>query len=131
MGIKELFKPKGVVVPKKVIVRIPSVGDSVWWAPKGVGGEVRSVQTNGMVSLTAGPLVKNKKGRQVPRWTVQANAKSFVWRGDLNCWILGQGPHPKVVRGEIKNPKGHQIVRPTPVQMSGQAKGSFATNTKE
>jgi hypothetical protein len=126
MTLKDLFKGStrsvepgpSIVVPRAVTVRIPSLGDPVWWAPKCAGCTVTRVQTDGLITFQGGETIKNKKGRQVPRWTVQSLVKNFVWRDDLKMWIVGAGPHPKTLRG--------QVVYPEPARLSGQAQGSFA-----
>lgn len=118
MGLKDLlFKPI-IIKPRPVTLRLPSAGEKVWYAPKRCGMLVTRLRTDGMVIFQGGPIVKNKRGRQTPRWTVQARATDGVWRPDLDMWIFGEGPTPRNVRG--------QVVYPDPVQITGKAQGSFA-----
>lgn len=103
------------------IVRVPRIGDQVWWAPKGVGGVVTARYTNGNIIFQGGEIVKNKKGREVPRWTVAAGVNTYVWNADIAMWVVGQGRLPKSARGVI--------VTPDPVAVSGALKGSFAVKS--
>lgn len=104
-------------------LRIPQVGDPVWWAPKRVGLSVRRVYPNGRILCLGGETIKNSKGRQVPRWSVATHGANCVWDSDLNMWILGSGQTPKIGRDQ-------QVVYPKPVLMSGKAQGSFAVESE-
>lgn len=100
------------------LVKVPRVGDKVWWAPKEVGGLVTKREMNGTIVFQGGEIVINKKGRAVPRWTVGAGVNTYRWDESLQMWIVGQGKLPKNVRGDI--------VTPDPVAASGSSQGSFA-----
>lgn len=113
MGILRIFKG--------LITKVPQVGESVWWAPKGVGCQVTSVEPNGNVIFQGGEIVTNSNGREMPRWTVAAKVDAFVFDQNLGMWVVGQGPRPKRVR--------ETIVTPEAVVLSGKAKGSFAVKT--
>lgn len=103
---------------RKLVTRVPLVGDPVWWAPKQIGCVVTAIEPNGNVVFQGGEIVKNSRGRQIPRWTVAAGCSTYLWDESLQMWIVGQGVTPKEVRGAI--------LKPSPVQLSGQAAGSFA-----
>ena len=99
--------------------RTPLVGDPVWWAPKRAQCVVTETHGDGSFVFQGGEIVKNKRGRQVPRWTVAARHAGATWKPDLGIWIVGEGPTPK--RG-----RDHTVVYPEPVAMSGTSRGSFA-----
>lgn len=101
---------------------VPRVGDPVFWAPKGLECVVTATNPNGSFLFQGGELVTNKMGRVTPRWTVAAGADSCLYDAELKVWIVGQGPLPRSVRGTI--------ITPEPVQLSGQATGSFAVKVE-
>lgn len=103
------------------IIKIPRVGDKVWWAPKGLGGIVTGRGEKGTMIFQGGELITNKKGRVVPRWTVAAGIDTYVWHADIKMWVVGQGPTPKLVNG--------QVITPDPVAVSGASTGSFAVKS--
>lgn len=107
---------------QKVSLRVPQVGEKVWWAPKGLGCLVTHAGNGLVFQFQGGETIKNKKGRQVPRWTVQAKLGAATWDNILGMWIVGQGKTPKLVRGTI--------ITPDPVAMSGKSTGSFAVTNK-
>lgn len=102
--------------------RIPQVGDPVWWAPKQVGCVITARHPDGSMTFQGGEIVKNVKGRQVPRWTAMTGRSTYLWDARLRTWVVGQGPIPKIVRG--------LVVQPQPVALSGSAQGSFAAERK-
>lgn len=110
-----------ILVAKPTILTGPAVvlGSPVWWRPKSVGLSVQHIYSDGSVLLQGGPIVRNKSGREVPRWSVATLERNLKWHADINMWSLGQGPLPKNVRG--------QVITPDPVYLSGVAQGSFAT----
>lgn len=115
--LQKLFVRAGPVVTKA-----PMIGDPVWYAPKRVGCMVIRVNVGqNSVVFRGGPVVKNKRGREVPRWTIQTRITNLRWNPHTKMFNVGEGPTPKVVRG--------QVVYPDPVAMSGQAQGSFAITT--
>lgn len=103
---------------KAVVGKLPGVGDQVWWAPKQLGCIVTARDLNGNFTFQGGEIVRNKRGREVPRWTVMAGLDSAKWDESSKMWIVGEGPAPKNVRGVV--------IVPTPVVVSGQSKGGFA-----
>ena len=105
-----------MLIPKR-----PAVGDPVWWAPKQVGCVVTRVygDRGGRVEFAGGPITKNKIGRQAPLYTVETKGGGLTWNVHLEMWVVGQGPRPQRY-GEI-------VLLPTPVLVSGTARGSFAT----
>jgi hypothetical protein len=103
---------------KKLVSKVPNVGDPVWWASKQLGCIVTELQGNGTVIFQGGEIVKNGKGREVPRWTVATFATNAVWNGTIHMWVVGEGPAPKDVRGTV--------ITPDSVLLSGVGKGSFA-----
>lgn len=108
-----------LLVPKR-----PAVGDPVWWAPKQVGCVVTKVygDNGGRIQFQGGPIVKNNRGRQLPRFTVETVGGGARWDTRLEMWVVGQGPRPRRA--------GELILLPDPVLISGQRRGSFATNTR-
>ena len=104
------------------VLRIPAAGELVWWASKQIGCTVTKVSTNGILTFQGGEIIKNKKGRQVPRWTVQSRIENATFDPATQYWIVGEGLTPKVIRGVVVTPK--------PVSVSGYAQGSFATARK-
>jgi hypothetical protein len=106
------------------IRRVPGVGDAVYWAKKEVGLQITRLFANPrgemIAELQGGAIIKNKTGRQVPRWTVQSKVKYMKWDADLGMWFVGQGPRPRAVNGII--------ILPDAVVMSGTSKGSFAVS---
>jgi len=69
------------------------------------------------VIFQGGDLVTNSQGRVVPRWTVMTHPSTMTFNASLGMWIVGEGPTPKVVRG--------QVIRPEPVALAAKT-GSFA-----
>ena len=106
---------------KKLVTRIPAVGESVWWAAKGVGCQVTHVRNDGMFIFQGGEIITNANGREVPRWTVAARLDAGKFDPSLGMWVVGQGPRPKRVR--------ETIITPDAVVLSGKSKGSFAVKT--
>lgn len=104
---------------RAVGLRVPLVGDLVWWAPKQFMGRVTEVRGN-MVTFQGGELVENKKGRIVPRWTTMSRSENYKW--DRQFWVIGQGPTPKIS-------ENGQIIYPDPVSLSGKSRGSFAVKS--
>ena len=100
-------------------LRYPQPGEAVWWAPKQLGAIVTSLNADGSFTFQGGELVKNSKGRLLPRWTVMAGADTVYYDPSVKMWICGQGKLPHAVRGIV--------LMPEPVQLSGEARGSFAT----
>lgn len=103
------------------LIRLPKIGEAVWWAPKGVGCVITDVLSNGNVVFQGGPVVRNKRGRQVPQWTVATGGETPQWDESIQMWIVGQGPLPKNTRGTI--------ITPDPVALSGKSVGSFAVRS--
>src|SRR4026209_2303235 len=99
---------------KRLITKLPSVGDAVWWAPKQLGCTITKVRKDGVITFQGGELVTNSKGRVLPRWTVMAT--SYDYDPAFNMYVVGQGLLPKNVRGTI--------IKPEPVLLSGKATGS-------
>ena len=148
-----LYVPKGEGVGD----RRPTVGDRVWWAPKQIGAVITEAFADGSFVFQGGPIVRNAKDREGPRWTVSSSyttrrqvrefseergvefeevwKRATHWRSDLGMWVVGHGPMPKRARDRVVMPDGrvvdagHQVLTPDPVRMSGQAKGSFAVKT--
>lgn len=100
----------------QLLGKVPKIGDPVWWAARGISGVITEQSPSGGFIFQGGNIVKNRKGREVPRWTVAASVKSYVWN-DGGFWVVGKGPIPKEVRG--------LVVYPKPVLASGKAVGSF------
>lgn len=111
MDLFKLFRKKPVPL------RVPLLGDLVYWAPKKVRGIVSGREGN-VIIFQGGEIIQNKRGREVPRWTVSSRSENFVRRDDLGLWIIGQGETPKLVNGVV--------VYPEPVALSGSSVGSFA-----
>jgi len=87
----------------RLLGRVPAIGDPVWWAPKELGGIVTERRAD-IIVFQGGEIVRNKRGRETPRWTVASRADNFTWHEDLKLWSVGQGPMPKTVRGVIVTP---------------------------
>jgi len=85
----------------------PKVGDPVWWAAKGVDGHITSLSGDGFVFASGGPCTSPSGRKVADRYSTIVRAHDAVWRQDLHCWIVGHGPTPKLVRG--------QVIRPEPV----------------
>ena len=102
-----------------MIDRVPGVGDAVWWAPKRLGCVVRKVDGDRIVTFQGGEIVRNNRGRETPRWTVQAKLRTVRWHSPSGMWVVGRGPMPTM--------KGGIVILPEPVSVSGYAQGSFAT----
>lgn len=100
----------------------PGIGSPVWWAPKAVGLQVTAM-ANGSVVAQGGPIVRNVRGREVPRWTLSIPTPELKWDPDLGLFIVGSGQTPVVTRSGI-------VLCPEPVAVSGQMRGSFAPNTE-
>lgn len=111
------------------------VGDRVWWAAKRQGFVVTEVCPDSSFVAQGGPIIRNRKGREVPRWTLMSVQREATWRPDVGCWVVGQGPQPKVARGRIVGPDGKvldggvQVINPRPLSVSGHVKGTFAVGT--
>lgn len=105
-----------MLIPKR-----PAVGDPVWYAPKQVGCSVTKVYGDhgGRIQFQGGPIIKNKRGRQFPRYTVETKGGGAVWNTQLEMWIVGQGPRPRT--------HGGIVLLPEPVLVTGSRRGSFAT----
>lgn len=104
------------IARRTLMLRIPSVGDAVWWAPKEEKCVVSKVELDGSLIFQGGPLVKRPSGKVTPRWTVATAADACRWHEGLGAWIVGEGPVPKKP-GEI-------VVQPSPVNTSvGTQKG--------
>jgi len=120
-------------------VRVPAVGDPLWWCTKREKCVVTEVHPDGSFNFSGGPVIKNKRGRQVPRWSVAAKfytdqelralseqrgvsyaklKRAATHWHERGFWVVGTGPTPKYGRG--------QLIYPKPVLMSGRAQGSFA-----
>lgn len=100
----------------QLLGRYPAIGDPVWWAPKEVKAVITAVSPSGGFVFQGGEIVRNAKGRELPRWTVAAAVNAYIWN-DAGFWQVGQGRLPRKV--------GEQVVYPEPVAVSGKATGSF------
>lgn len=106
------FTGQNLVLPVESSVRVPLLGDRVWWAPKQLECIVISVGPLGF-TFQGGELVKKSK-RTVPRWTVYTGF-DHKWDEAVGSWIVGEGQTPKSVRG--------LVVKPDPVKIDLSAYG--------
>jgi len=97
------------VLAKRLLGKLPKVGDVMWWASKQVDCQVVEVGPRGFLCI-GGELVETKKNRRVPRWTVLVPYDNATWDDKLHAWIVGKGEVPQKL-------PGRQIVMPEPVQM--------------
>lgn len=105
-----------MLIPKR-----PAVGDPIWYAKKQVGCQITRVfdDNGGRVEFAGGPIIKNARGRQLPRYTVWTRGGGLTWNVHLGMWIFGSGPRPRR-HGEL-------VLLPKPVLITGVGQGSFAT----
>lgn len=101
-----------VTVPPVVTVRIPKVGDHVYWSPKRLECTVVSVGLLGF-TFQGGEPVRKSKGI-VPRWTVYTGF-DHSFDDSTGAWIVGEGQKPKNVRGKV--------IMPDPVKVDLSAYG--------
>lgn len=79
----------------------PRVGDLVWSATKGTWGKVITTERGGFVTFRHGE--ETRKGQQ--RYSTRMEKDQLEWNPEVECWIAGKGPTPKVVRGTVIAPK--------------------------
>lgn len=92
--------------PIDLIIRIPKVGDRIWWAPKQIWGEIFRVLEETMnFTFVAGDMLVGSDGRYAPRWTVRTGMTGHYFDASVNAWIIGRGLLPKNVRGKIITPE--------------------------
>jgi hypothetical protein len=105
------------LIPKK-----PAVGDPVWWAPKQVGCQVTRVYGDklGRIQFQGGPIIKNSRGHQFPKYCVETKGGGVTWNVHLEMWMVGRGPRPRR--------QGGIILLPEPCLITGKGHGSFATS---
>jgi hypothetical protein len=84
---------------------VPKVGDTVWWAKKGVEGHITSLTPGGFVFASGGPCTTPSGKKVAERYSTIVSAADAVWHQDIHCWVVGRGPTPKNVRGQVIQPK--------------------------
>lgn len=99
--------PPSAIVVAEPSVRIPAVGNHVWWAPKELDCIVTSVGKLGF-TFQGGEMIQ-RGNRLVPRWTV-ATGFDHPFDESTGTWIIGEGRTPKNVRGKV--------ILPDPVKVS-------------
>jgi hypothetical protein len=87
---------------QRLLRRGPSVGAKVWFAPKRTWGRVLRLERGGFVTFGHGSPIK--PGREY-RFSSRMEKDQLVWRGDLGAWVVGSGPVPKIVRGQVVSPE--------------------------
>lgn len=97
--------------------RTPEVGDPVWYGTKMCGCIITTIK-DGAVLFQGGPIIKNRKGREVPRWTVVVRESTLSWNPEAGWWVYGQPSIGTVPEGIV--------VRPVPAALSGTNRGTFA-----
>ena len=98
----------------------PYVGSAVWWAPKRVGCVITAIRDT-LVTFQGGEIIRNRRGREVPRWTVQVEVKHLRWDAELGMFFVGRGPKPRT--------QGGIVLTPEPLALSGTTRGSFAPHS--
>lgn len=95
---------------KRLLCRVPKVGDPVWFASKGFEAVVTQVG-HATFQFQYGPVVREKKsGRMVLQYTTIGRIEDAVYDESMKTWLIGNGKYPKNVRG--------QVVRPDPIMLS-------------
>lgn len=106
-----LKRAGSLFLPAVSALRVPKVGDLVWWAAKQVGCQLTKVEWDGSLIFQGGRLIKRASGKVVPEWTVATHPSSLEWDPANNWWVCGQGPIPR--RGTVITPE------PTNIDVTG------------